>query len=129
MLSRYKIYRGARPKSDPKPKGVCQDARWRCVRHPLHPPQNLVEKYLAAPGEEAWRAFRRAYMAELERRLKSDRAPFDKLAALATSGDLYIGCSCPTKANPRVDHCHTFVALEFMKKKYPRLSVILPEPD
>ncbi|MEP0846750.1 MAG: hypothetical protein HRF50_08010 [Phycisphaerae bacterium] len=126
MLRRYTIYRGARPPGDALPDGVRQDARFRCKKHPLHPPEALVKAYFAAPGEAAWQEFRRAYVAELERRFQEDRTPFDRLAALATEQDLYIGCSCPTKRNPRVDRCHTWLALEFMQGKYPGLRVEFP---
>lgn len=127
MLSRYKIYRGARPANEPKPDGVCQDARYRCTRHPLHPPEKLVKQFFDSPAKNAWNEFRSAYLEELEKRFSADRAPFDELADLAGNKDVYLGCNCPTQKNPRVDHCHTFVALEFMKKKYPTLIVSIPE--
>ncbi len=126
MLSRYTIYRGARPPSDPLPDGIRQDIRWRSTRHPLHPPEQIVKQYLEAPGAKAWQALRRAYLAELTRRFREDRTPFDELAALAKDSDVFLGCNCPTKKNPRVDHCHTWLALEFMKKKYPKLKVVFP---
>lgn len=127
MLSRYTIYRG-RPKgkTEPVPEGIRQDARWRCKRHPLHPTEVMVKRYLAAPGEKGWQVFRRAYLAELEKRHRENPEPFDLLAGLARKQDVYIGCSCPTQSNPRVDRCHTWVALEFMKRKYPTLKVVFP---
>jgi hypothetical protein len=39
---------------------------------------------------------------------------------------VYLGCSCPSRANPDVQRCHTVLALQFMKKKYPKLRVVLP---
>jgi uncharacterized protein YeaO (DUF488 family) len=87
----------------------------------------MVKQYLAAPSEKAWREFRQAYIAELEKRFREDRAPFDELAGLARENDVFLGCSCPTKKNPRVDHCHTWFALEFMKRKYPALKVVFPQ--
>ena len=127
MLGRYKIYRGKRDQADPLPKGLRQDARWRRTKHPLHPAKAMVKEFLAAPTSTAWRAFRKAYWDELEHRYRKDSAPFDRLADLADETDVFLGCSCPTKANPRVDHCHTFVALEFMKSKYPDLQVQFPQ--
>ena len=127
MLARYKIYRGQRDPADALPKGVRQDTRWRRTKHPLHPGETMVKEFLEDPSIAAWRAFRRAYWDELERRYAKDRAPFDGIADLAGETDVFFGCSCPTKANPRVDHCHTFVAIEFMKGKYPDLQVQFPQ--
>ena len=126
MLARYKLCRGSRPTSDPLPKGIRQDVRWRCTRHPLHPERAMVQEFLGAPSEAAWRKLRKAYLDLLKRRFREDRAPFDKLAELAKAKDVFIGCSCPTKANPRIDRCHTYLALEFMKGKYPSLTVKFP---
>jgi uncharacterized protein YeaO (DUF488 family) len=125
MLSRYKMYRGRRPPLDPLPRGKRQDTRWRST-HPLRPTEKLVTGYLAAPSEKAWRAFRKAYLALLEQRFREDRREFDGLAQLARDTDVFLGCSCPTKKNPRVDRCHTFLTLQFMKRKYPDLRVELP---
>lgn len=126
MLSRYRIIRGKRSPTDPLPDGIRQDKRWRCKRHPLRPTKAMVKRYLAEPSEKAWREFRRAYVAELEKRFREDRTPFDKLATVACAKDVYLGCSCPTTANPRVDRCHTWLALEFMKREYLELPVEFP---
>ena len=125
MLARYKIYRGKRPPNDPLPNGIRQDARWR-TKHPLRPTEEIVKVLLAVPDEQAWAKYRRAYVELLNERFSQDRASFDKLADMARTSDVYIGCNCPTRLNPRVDHCHTVLALEFMKKKYPSLPVRLP---
>jgi uncharacterized protein YeaO (DUF488 family) len=127
VLTRYKIYRGKRPPSDPLPSGIRQDTRWR-TKHPLRPTEQMVTKYLAAPSEKAWRTFRKAYLALLERRFREDRAKFDALARLARDKNVFLGCSCHTKKNPRVDRCHTWLALEFMQRKYPDLRVEFPLP-
>jgi hypothetical protein len=62
---------------------------------------------------------------------RSDLTPttlhFDELVALATENDVYLGCNCPTKKNPIVGRCHTYLALEFMQKKFPRLKIVVPE--
>ena len=125
MLARYKMYRGQRPPDDPMPRGTRQDTRWR-TKHPLRPSEALVKEFLAAPGEQTWSRFRTAYLELLETRFTEDRAPFDNLAQLASTTDVYLGCNCPTELNPRVDHCHTYLALQFMKRKYPSLPVRLP---
>ncbi len=125
MLTRYKIYRGKRPPADPLPAGIRQDTRWR-TKHPLRPAQDSSEAYLAAPTEQAWRTLRAAYLKLLEARFKDDRQSFDRLAELARAEHVYLGCNCPTAKNPRVDHCHTWLALEFMKRKYPDLGVVFP---
>ena len=125
MLARYMIYRGKRPPDDPLPKGTRQDARWR-TKHPLRPTEEIVKVLLAAPDEQAWAKYRRAYVELLNERFSQDRASFDKLADMARTSDVYVGCNCPTRLNPRVEHCHTVLALEFMKKKYPSLPVRLP---
>lgn len=129
MLARYKIYdRRPRPPSDPLPNGVLQSTRWR-TKHILRPTEKMVNEYLASPDESAWRKYRKAYLHLLARRFREDREPFDRLADLAMTKDVFIGCSCRTKANPRVDRCHTFLALEFMKSMYPALQVEFPEVD
>jgi len=126
MLARYKIYRGKRPPSDPRPAGVRQDTRWR-TKHPLRPGREIVAEYLACPTDETWQGYSTKYVALLEERFRQDPAPFDRLAALAMKTEVFLGCSCPTKINPTVDRCHTVLALQFMKEKYPRLEVSFPE--
>ena len=128
MLARYKMYRGPRPSSDPLPNGIRQDSRRR-TKHPLRPTELMVKEYLAVPSEAAWHKFRKAYLNLLTKRFREDSSPFDKLANLAMTKDVFIGCSCPTKTNPRVDRCHTFLALEFMKSKYADLQVEFPDAD
>jgi len=125
MLARYKMYRGPRPSWDPLPDGIRQDTRCH-TRHPLRPTRSMVEAFLASPSESTWRGFLSAYMALLEDRFLEDRSAFDELAALAADHDVFLGCSCPTKKNPHVNHCHTYLALQFMKYEYPDLDVRLP---
>ncbi|MGA9520493.1 MAG: hypothetical protein WBV82_03465 [Myxococcaceae bacterium] len=127
MLSRYQMARGV-PASK-LPRGVRQDTR-KHTRHILRPPEGLVLDYLSAPSDAAWRALAREYRAELERRFHDDRTAFDALANLARREDVHLGCSCPTKRNPDVRHCHTWLALEFMHAHYPDLDVRMPPiPD
>lgn len=125
MLARYKIYRGKRPAYEPLPDGIRQDTR-KHTRHPLRPSEEIVNAFLAAPSAKAWQEFESEYAQILKQRVENDRAPFDKLADLATDNDVYLGCSCPTTKNPDVNHCHTVLALRFMKKQYPKLKVMFP---
>ena len=126
MLGRYKIYRGKRSAGDPLPVGVRQDTRFR-TRHALRPTTEMVDAFLKdVTDAAAWRGFRRAYLDLLEVRIQEDRAPFDAIAQAATEGDVFLGCNCPTQKNPRVEHCHTYLALGFMKRKYRKLEVVLP---
>ena len=127
MLQRYKMYRGTRPADDPLPVGYRMDTR-RHTKHCLRPPKELVDAYLADPTKASWAHFARTYRSVLTERLKQDPTPFEELAELATNQDVSIGCSCPTKQNPDVRHCHTVLALEFMKKSFPELRVMMPEP-
>ncbi len=90
MLARYRMYRGKRPPWDPLPNGIRQDTRYR-TKHPLRPAPEMVEQYLASPNENAWRKFRKAYLALLEERFRRDRTPFERLAGLATENDVFLG--------------------------------------
>ena len=87
----------------------------------------MVERVLADGSATAWRDFRGGYLALLKSRFDKDRTPFDELAQSARSGDVFLGCSCPSRANPDVARCHTVLALSFMKRKYRSLRVVLPK--
>ena len=125
MLSRYQMARGVAAAE--LPRGVRQDTR-KHTRHVLRPTAAIVSDYLAAPSEAAWRRFAKSYRALLDARFAEDRRPFDELAALARTDDVYLGCSCPTKHNPDVRRCHTWLALEFFREHYPALEVRMPAP-
>lgn len=125
MLARYKIYRGKPPAGVALPDGIRQDTR-KHTRHCLRPTKESVAAYLADPSEQAWQAFAAAYLATINERFLANSAAFDKLAELASDDDVFLGCSCPTEKNPDVEHCHTVLALEFMRKHYPSLDVRLP---
>ena len=125
MLARYKMYRGKRPPWDPLPNGIRRDTRHH-TKHPLRPTRAVVEALLDSPSEMTWQVFRSAYTSMLEERFRENRSVFDELATLASDHDVFLGCNCPTQKNPRVDHCHTYLALQFMKQKYPDLEVRLP---
>ena len=124
MLARYSIVRGA-PAST-LPRGVRQDTR-KHTRHPLRPTPEMVRRLLAKQDDDAaWHHFAAQYLALLAERFAADRRPFDALAELARKVDVLLGCSCPTAKNPDVRHCHTVLALEFMKAHYPDLDVRRP---
>jgi hypothetical protein len=123
MLARYTMERG-KPASE-LPPGIRQDTR-KHTRHVLRPTREMVEAYLADPTVEAWTRFEVGYMELLEWRFRDDREPFDRLARLAEENDVYLGCSCPTRNNPDVRHCHTTLALRFLKRNYPHLQVHSP---
>jgi hypothetical protein len=125
MLSRYRIVRGRRPPGDPLPEGHRQDTR-KHTRHCLRPTVELVKTYLADPTDRAWAAYVGEYRALIDARFRDDRAPFDRLAELAMHEDVFLGCNCPTTKNPNVRHCHTWLALEFMQRSYPKLKVVFP---
>lgn len=123
MLTRYRIVRGSRREA--LPRGIRQDTR-KHTRHILRPDRDAVARYLADPSDARWEEFRAAYLSALAGRLAHDPAPFEELAALARSTDVYLGCSCPTARNPDVRRCHTMLALRFMKRHFPDLEVVLP---
>lgn len=125
MLSRYTIHRRRPANAGPLPTGIRQDTRYR-TSHILRPSEEIVETYLANQTDAAWRSFKAAYLALLAERFREDRASFDSLAGLATDNDVFLGCNCPTRKNPVPGRCHTYVALGFMKKKYPTLEVVIP---
>ena len=123
MLSRYQMARGV-PASR-LPRGIRQDTR-KHTQHVLRPTEAMVTAYLGAPSDAAWKQLRTAYRALLAARFAEDRRPFDEIAELARHEDVYLGCSCPTKQNPDVRHCHTWLALEFFREHYGDLEVRMP---
>ena len=126
MLSRYTMYR-RRPKDAGRlPEGVRKDTR-HGTSHVLRPTKKIVEAYLSDASDTAWENFRIAYLAVLEERFDDDKAPFEELAIFATENDVYLGCNCPTKKNPIIGRCHTYLALEFMRKKFPKLKIVVPK--
>jgi len=124
MLARYSMVRGA-PAST-LPQGIRQDTR-KHTRHILRPTVEMVKEVLGnAADPAAWRSYSTRYRALLDERFSENRAPFDALAELARTKDVYLGCSCPTGKNPDVRRCHTVLALAFMKAHYPDLDVRSP---
>lgn len=123
MLGRYQIVRGKRPPGNPLPKGRRLDTR-KHTRHCLRPDTASVEALLARPTDAAFARFAKEYRATLAARFAKDRRPFDELAALALEEDVFLGCNCPTKWNPDVRRCHTTLALAFMRRSYPKITLI-----
>lgn len=128
MLARYQLIRGKRPADDPLPEGHRIDVR-KHTNHVLRPDARSVVALLADPSDAAFARYRRDYLALLDRRFSDDRNAFDDLAALARKTNVYIGCNCPTKKQPDVNRCHTVLALEFMKEKYPSLDIRFPSRE
>ncbi len=126
MLGRYRIVRGKREADDPLPDGTRVDTR-KHTRHCLRPTSELVEVALSINSPAGWAAFKGEYLQLLEQRWTSDRTPFDALADAARAERVSIGCNCPTKKQPDVERCHTVLALQFMKEKFPDLNVRFPE--
>jgi uncharacterized protein DUF488 len=124
MLARYTMHRGRRPDV----AGTRMDTR-KHTRHCLRPAAEMVLKFLDGEAWYSWEQFRQEYLQLLDQRFTEDRQPFDALADLARREDVYLGCSCPTKKNPDVYHCHTVLALEFVRERYPDLKVIFPKPS
>lgn len=124
MLSRYQMKRGV--KKEHLPAGIRQDTR-KHTRHILRPPTQLVLDYLSTESKVTWNEFRQQYRRCIEQRYSDKVSAFDALADLARGKSVYLGCSCPSSVNPRVDRCHTWLALEFMKAHYPNLEVNFPE--
>ena len=108
------------------PQGVRQDTR-KHTRHVLRPPTELVERYLSAQSTLTWETFTPQYLQCINQRYNEDSTAFDALADLAREKSVFLGCSCPTSANPKVNHCHTWLALEFMNERYPDLEIKFPE--
>jgi hypothetical protein len=125
MLARYQIVRGKRDAANPLPEGHRMDTR-KHTQHILRPDGAEVEALLSDLSPRAFKRFESAYRVLLERRYEAEQTRFDELAQLAREQDVYLGCSCPTAKNPDVKHCHTVLALKFMKRKYPKLQVVLP---
>ena len=125
ILGRYTMRQFPDENVGPPPVGIHKDTR-KHQNHCLSPTPEMVKKYLSDPTAGAWTIFRSSYLELLEKHFAERKSEFDELANLAMKDDVYIGCSCPTKNNPSVYHCHTVLALQFMKEIYPQLTVVMP---
>lgn len=123
MLSRYTMHRG----KSPDVVGTRLDTR-KHTRHCLRPTSEMVIRLLSGDADYPWEKFCLDYRRLVAERFAQDQQPFDALAERALHEDVFLGCSCPTKKNPDVNHCHTVLALEFMQEHYPDLEVVLPQP-
>ena len=110
---------------EPDVQGLRMDTR-KHTRHCLRPSNEIVTRLLSPDDDFSWSEFRVGYLRIVRERFKLDRAPFQLLAEKAAQEDVYLGCSCPTKRNPNVYHCHTILALEFMQENFPHLDVLFP---
>lgn len=124
-LGRYRIVRGKRPADDPLPAGLRQDTR-KHTRHCCRPEPEQVAAFLAATDDFAWEEFSAAYRALLEVRFAEDPRPFEAIAEAARADPLWLGCNCPTRKNPDVRRCHTWLALSFFAGRFPDLEVVFP---
>ncbi len=104
--------------------GERQDTR-KHTKHPLRPEADAVADVLT--GRVDWNAFADRYRSTIARRRAADSTPYDALAELARDHHVFLGCSCPTKAQPDVRRCHTFLALGLMAEWYPDLDVRFPD--
>ena len=124
-LARYRIVRGKRAADEPLPEGVRQDTR-KHTRHCCRPEAEQVAAFLSAPDDGAWERFAEAYRALLEARFGEDPSAFEAIAAAAQDEPVWLGCNCPTKKNPDVQRCHTWLALSFFAERFPDLEVNFP---
>lgn len=102
-----------------------QDTR-KHTRHILRPEANAVARYLRDPTASSWRSFAQDYRKLLGERYAGSPEAFEALRDLATEGDLWLGCNCPTAKNPDVRHCHTFLALQYLAERFPELEIQWP---
>lgn len=131
MLGRYTIRRGAPIDALPSRvrSGTRVDTR-KHTRHCLRPTAAMVTAMLGATPaarQAAFADFERDYLELLAARNAADPAPFDALRDAALGGDVFLGCNCPTRAQPDVRNCHTVLALRFLAARYPELDVETPE--
>ena len=122
MLSRYTMHRG----KPPEVAGIRMNTR-KHTRHCLRPSVEVVTRFLDPNDAYGWDQFKEDYLSLVQQRFAENRSLFDQLAERARHEDVYLGCSCPTKSNPNVQHCHTWLALKFMAARYPDLEVIFPK--
>ena len=76
----------------------------------LAPSEELLKRALAADDERSWRAFARAYRAEM--RQPERRHLLDLLAALSRQTSLEVGCYCADES-----HCHRSILRELLAER------------
>ena len=76
----------------------------------LAPSEELLKRARAADDERSWRAFARAYRAEM--RQPERRHLLDLLAALSRQTSLEVGCYCADES-----HCHRSILRELLAER------------
>lgn len=102
------------------PRGVRKERYaaddWFDVWYPeLSPSAELVKKAQAATDEAEWRAFTRAFKAEMSE--PAPRRTLDLLATLSHKADLSVGCYCEDEAR-----CHRSVLREFLAERGAKIA-------
>ena len=76
----------------------------------LAPSEELLKRARAADDERSWRAFARAYRAEMKQ--PERRHLLDLLAALSRQTSLEVGCYCADES-----HCHRSILRELLAER------------
>jgi uncharacterized protein YeaO (DUF488 family) len=102
------------------PRGVKKERYaaddWYDVWYPeLSPSPELVSQALNAETESDWRAFARAFRAEMKQPAAS--RTLDLLAALSQGADFSVGCYCEDEAR-----CHRSVLRELLAERGAKIS-------
>ena len=102
------------------PRGVKKERYaaddWYDVWYPeLSPSPELVSQALNAETEADWRAFARAFRAEMKQPAAS--RTLDLLAALSQGADFSVGCYCEDEAR-----CHRSVLRELLAERGAKIS-------
>jgi len=102
------------------PRGVKKERYaaddWYDVWYPeLSPSPGLVSQALKAETEADWRAFARAFRAEMKQPAAS--RTLDLLAALSQGADFSVGCYCEDEAR-----CHRSVLRELLAERGAKIS-------
>lgn len=102
------------------PRGVSKDRfaadDWYDVWYPeLSPSQPLVSKALRAESEAEWKAFVRAFKAEMKEPAAS--RTLDLLAALSHTADFSVGCYCEDESR-----CHRSILRELLAERSAKIA-------
>jgi len=76
----------------------------------LAPSEELLKRARAADDERSWRAFARAYRAEMKQ--PERRHLVDLLAALSLKANFSVGCYCADES-----HCHRSILRELLAER------------
>ncbi len=76
----------------------------------LSPSEALLKEFFPISDEEAWKSFRRRFLAEMKN-LGSARE-LDVFAALSHTTGFSVGCYCEDEA-----HCHRSILRELLQKR------------